>query len=119
MTIGAGPRSIVESRLGTCPTCPPLYAALVDAHQQLSELRDPDTVTAPDLEAAIRTVLNGRETEPSPNGRETEPSPVPDYRTADARSSSSLRCGLPGAGRRISAVVSHDLAGRTILNQHA
>lgn len=57
---------LVESHLGTCPTCPPLCAALVDAHQQLSELRDPDTVIPPDLEATVRTVLDGRLGESTP-----------------------------------------------------
>lgn len=48
---------MVESHLQTCPTCPPLYAALVNAHQHLGGLRDADTVIPPDLEAAIREAL--------------------------------------------------------------
>ena len=35
---------VVEAHLETCPTCPPLYAALVDAHDHMSQLRDSDTV---------------------------------------------------------------------------
>jgi RNA polymerase sigma-70 factor (ECF subfamily) len=50
----------VEAHLDTCPTCPPLYAALVDAHTQLSSLRDPDAVIPPFLEARIRSVLEAR-----------------------------------------------------------
>ncbi|MGF1663059.1 MAG: sigma-70 family RNA polymerase sigma factor [Kineosporiaceae bacterium] len=34
----------VERHLATCPTCPPLYAALVGATGALGSLRDPDTV---------------------------------------------------------------------------
>ncbi len=47
--------ALVESHLETCPTCPPLYAALVGVHDQLGRLRDPDTVIEPDLESRIRT----------------------------------------------------------------
>ena len=48
---------LVESHLESCPTCPPLYAALVDAHDQLGTLRDSDAVVPPDLEERIRTTL--------------------------------------------------------------
>lgn len=34
----------VEAHLETCPTCPPLYAALVGVHAELGQLRDPDSV---------------------------------------------------------------------------
>ena len=51
---------LVEAHLETCPTCPPLYAALVDAQAQLGELRDPDAVIPPDLEARIRHVVGDR-----------------------------------------------------------
>jgi hypothetical protein len=36
--------AVVERHLETCPTCPPLYAALVGATGALGGLRDPDTV---------------------------------------------------------------------------
>lgn len=52
---------MVQSHLQTCPTCPPLYAALVDAHERLGGLRDPDTVIPPELEEAIRDTLSSRE----------------------------------------------------------
>jgi RNA polymerase sigma-70 factor (ECF subfamily) len=47
----------VETHLGTCPTCPPLYAALVGVHGQLGRLRDSDSVIDPDLDARIRAHL--------------------------------------------------------------
>lgn len=34
----------VEAHLESCPTCPPLYAALVGVHDHLGRLRDPDSV---------------------------------------------------------------------------
>ena len=34
----------VEAHLGGCPTCPPLYAALVGVRAELADLRDPDSV---------------------------------------------------------------------------
>lgn len=39
--------TMVEAHLAICLTCPPLYAALVDAHGRLGDLRDPDTVIPP------------------------------------------------------------------------
>jgi len=45
---------LVETHLEVCPTCPPLYAALVDAHEQLLTLRDTNAVIPPDLESKIR-----------------------------------------------------------------
>jgi predicted anti-sigma-YlaC factor YlaD len=49
--------TLVETHLETCPTCPPLCAALVGVHGQLGRLRDPDSVIHPDLEARIRHLL--------------------------------------------------------------
>lgn len=51
--------SLVESHLSVCPTCPPLYAALVNAHEGLAELRDPDTVIPTDLEQRLRAIARG------------------------------------------------------------
>lgn len=48
---------LVESHLEACPTCPPLYAALVDTHEKLGGLRDSDAVVPPDLEKRIRELL--------------------------------------------------------------
>ena len=51
-------KTLVESHLGICPTCPPLYASLVNAHASLSTLRDPDAVIPPHLETRIRTLVS-------------------------------------------------------------
>lgn len=50
-------RHVVEAHLGSCPTCPPLYAALVGVHAGLGGLRDNDDVIPP----AIRTRLTAGE----------------------------------------------------------
>jgi RNA polymerase sigma-70 factor (ECF subfamily) len=44
---------MVETHLGACPTCPPLYAALVDAHTALVGRRDPDSVIPQDIQSRI------------------------------------------------------------------
>lgn len=49
---------LVESHLEVCPTCPPLYAALVGAHAEMGSLRDADSVIPPDVDARIRQVLS-------------------------------------------------------------
>ena len=51
-------KTLVESHLEVCPTCPPLYASLVAAHEELSKLRDPNTVIPPDLETRITEAVN-------------------------------------------------------------
>jgi predicted anti-sigma-YlaC factor YlaD len=61
-TLEEATAQMVESHLETCPTCPPLYAALVDAHERLGGLRDPDAVIPPELEETIRGVLASRAT---------------------------------------------------------
>lgn len=48
---------LVESHLRACPTCPPLYAALVGVHDQLGRLRDPDAVVPPSLLERLETAL--------------------------------------------------------------
>ncbi len=52
-TLEAETSSMVESHLAGCPTCPPLYAALVDAHAGLAEHRDPDSVIPPEMRERI------------------------------------------------------------------
>lgn len=47
---------LVESHLEACPTCPPLYAALVEAHNRLTDHRDPDSVVPPDIRDRILTL---------------------------------------------------------------
>lgn len=61
-TLEAAIAHLVESHLEVCPTCPPLYAALVGAHQQLGTLRDADAVVPPELDARIRATLATRGT---------------------------------------------------------
>lgn len=58
-TLDSKTATLVETHLGVCPTCPPLYAALVDASDRLSTLRDDDAVVPPELEAAIQARLSG------------------------------------------------------------
>jgi len=53
-TLEQATAQLVESHLEVCPTCPPLYAALVDAHERLGALRDSDSVVPPELERRIR-----------------------------------------------------------------
>jgi RNA polymerase sigma-70 factor (ECF subfamily) len=52
-------RDLVESHLAACPTCPPLYASLVDTHRRLGDLRDPDTVVPPHIQDRIRDLVGG------------------------------------------------------------
>jgi RNA polymerase sigma-70 factor (ECF subfamily) len=58
-TLDEATAHLVEAHLEICPTCPPLYAALVGAHQSLGALRDPDAVIPPRLEQRIQTLLDG------------------------------------------------------------
>jgi RNA polymerase sigma-70 factor (ECF subfamily) len=46
----------VEQHLETCPTCPPLYAALVGVTDVVAGLRDDDRVVDPALAARIRGI---------------------------------------------------------------
>jgi RNA polymerase sigma-70 factor (ECF subfamily) len=52
--LDADTSATVEAHLAGCPTCPPLYAALVDAHGHLAGCRDPDSVIPPALESRLR-----------------------------------------------------------------
>jgi len=47
----------VEAHLERCPTCPPLYAGLVETHAGLSRARDPDSVVPPALQERIAAAL--------------------------------------------------------------
>ena len=47
----------VEAHLATCPTCPPLYAGLVEARAGLTVLRDPDSVIDPRTAERLRRHL--------------------------------------------------------------
>jgi RNA polymerase sigma-70 factor (ECF subfamily) len=46
-TLPADTARTVEAHLETCPTCPPLYAALVGVHDAVGGLRDTDSVIPP------------------------------------------------------------------------
>lgn len=50
-------RALVEGHLAACPTCPPLYAALVGVRTRLEGLRDPDSVVEKPLAERIRKAM--------------------------------------------------------------
>jgi RNA polymerase sigma-70 factor (ECF subfamily) len=50
-------RVLVERHLQACPTCPPLYAALVGTRAALGALRDADTVIPLSLAGRIKELL--------------------------------------------------------------
>ncbi len=50
---------VVETHLEICPTCPPLYAALVGVHEAVGSLRDPDSVVPPQLAARLQGMIDG------------------------------------------------------------
>lgn len=65
--LDAPTRRAVETHLASCPTCPPLYAALVGVRAELDRLRDPDTVVPPDLARRLEATLAGAgATDPRP-----------------------------------------------------
>jgi RNA polymerase sigma-70 factor, ECF subfamily len=47
----------VEAHLEQCPTCPPLYAALVGVHAEVGRLRDSDAVVPDPLARRITTMI--------------------------------------------------------------
>lgn len=53
-------RRLVERHLATCPTCPPLYAALVGVKAELGGLRDRDSVITPALAERIGRAVHER-----------------------------------------------------------
>lgn len=55
-----GRRRLLEQHLATCPTCPPLYAALVGVKAELGGLRDRDNVVTPALAERIARKLENR-----------------------------------------------------------
>ena len=60
----------VESHLERCPTCPPLYAALVGVHEAVGVLRDGDAVIPPVVAERLAAQVNAalaNNTSPSPN----------------------------------------------------
>ena len=57
--LGADQRVAVETHLAACPTCPPLYAALVGTHEAVGALRDSDTVVPPALAERVAASVAG------------------------------------------------------------
>jgi RNA polymerase sigma-70 factor (ECF subfamily) len=55
-----GRRRVLEQHLATCPTCPPLYAALVGVKAELGGLRDRDSVVSSALAERIARELEIR-----------------------------------------------------------
>jgi RNA polymerase sigma-70 factor, ECF subfamily len=53
--LGVEERAPLERHLAGCPTCPPLYAALVGVSAELSRLRDSDSVVPPHVADRLRT----------------------------------------------------------------
>ena len=53
----ASDRVLVERHLEACPTCPPLYAALVGTRAALGALRDADNVVPSSLADRIKELL--------------------------------------------------------------
>ena len=52
--LDAGTKAAVEEHLAGCPTCPPLYAALVGVRASMDALRDPDSTVDEGLARRIR-----------------------------------------------------------------
>jgi RNA polymerase sigma-70 factor (ECF subfamily) len=53
-------RAVLERHIKSCPTCPPLYAALVGVKATLGGLRDPDSVIPPNLVEKIIARREGK-----------------------------------------------------------
>lgn len=56
-----GERVAVERHLEGCPTCPPLYTALVGTRAALGVVRDPDSVVPPSTAARIQRLVGDGE----------------------------------------------------------
>ena len=56
-------RQAVEDHLESCPTCPPLYAALVGVRARMEVLRDPDSVVDAEVAARIERRLTASASE--------------------------------------------------------
>jgi RNA polymerase sigma-70 factor, ECF subfamily len=66
---------LVEAHLEQCPTCPPLYAALVGVHDAVGGLRDPDTVVPPATSDRLAHLVAARLAGAAEG---TDPAPAPD-----------------------------------------
>lgn len=56
--LDADTASAIKTHLGVCPTCPPLYAALVGVHAAVGELRDTDSVVPPAVAERLAHLVN-------------------------------------------------------------
>ena len=56
-TLGADTAKMVEAHLERCPTCPPLYAALVGVHDAVGALRDTDSVVPPTIAKRLTRII--------------------------------------------------------------
>jgi RNA polymerase sigma-70 factor (ECF subfamily) len=52
--LASGERTALETHLGRCATCPPLYQALVGATASLGALHDPDSVVPAEVAGRVR-----------------------------------------------------------------
>jgi len=59
-TLDADTARTVEAHLEACPTCPPLYAALVGVHGAVGELRDTDAVVPPNVAERLAKVVTSK-----------------------------------------------------------
>jgi RNA polymerase sigma-70 factor (ECF subfamily) len=56
-TLDADRAHLIETHLERCPTCPPLYAALVGVHDAVGTLRDADSVVPPAVAQRLSHVV--------------------------------------------------------------
>lgn len=56
--VDAATAAALQTHLSSCPTCPPLVAALVGVRDSMGRLRDPDTVVDSALAARLRAVMS-------------------------------------------------------------
>ena len=50
---------VLEQHLADCPTCPPLYSALVASRSGVAELRDADAVIPDAVAQRLRALVRG------------------------------------------------------------
>ncbi len=55
--VDAGTAAMLQRHLESCPTCPPLVAALVGVRERMGGMRDPDSVVDPGLASRIRSQI--------------------------------------------------------------
>lgn len=56
-SLAAETKRLVEAHLERCPTCPPLYAALVGVHDAVGALRDTDSVVPPAVAERLAEIV--------------------------------------------------------------